>query len=100
MHALLIPRAGEELKDKRLPPSFLAIVARLDPQLELVSRKDLLILKGDEDASVPWSASEAFVSRLPPAKTEVVGYPGVGHAYTEVMVEKCVDWIVKWRRQR
>ena len=99
MAALLIPRAGQEHKDKRLPPAFLATIAELDPQLERVSKKDLLILKGDEDPLVLWSASESFVSKLPPSRTEVVGYPGIGHAYPDAMKEKCAEWIVHWRRK-
>ena len=85
---------------KRLPPTFLDIVAKLDPRLEIVSGKDLLILKGDVDKLVPWSACEGFVSGLDPTNTEVVGYPGVGHAFSEEMREKSADWIAQWRRRR
>ena len=92
--------AAQNNKDKLLPKSFLDTVAQLDPQVGKVSLKDLLILKGDDDPLVPWSASEAFVSRLPPDRVEVVGYPGVGHAFPDVMLEKSADWIVGWRRRR
>lgn len=92
-------RAGGERKDIRLPKTFLELVTNLDPQVEELSKKDLLILKGDEDPLVPWTASQDFVSRLPSDKTEVVGYPGVGHAYPQAMLEKFTEWVVQWRRR-
>lgn len=92
----MIPRATEEKKDERLPQPFLDLVAKLDPKLEVISRKDLLILKGDEDQLVPWEASEEFVGKLPKNKVEVVGYPGVGHAFPLEMRKKSAKWIVEW----
>jgi predicted esterase len=92
----MIPRAGEEKKEERLPKAFLELVATLDPKLDVISKKDMLILKGDEDKLVPWEASEEFVGKLPKDKAEVVGYPGVGHAFTDTMLEKSAGWIVEW----
>jgi predicted esterase len=97
--ALVSQRAGNKEKDKRLPKLFLDLVAKLDPKLENVSRKEVLILKGDEDELVPWSASQEFVGRLPNERKEVVGFPGVGHKFTDQMMAKAVSWIVEWRER-
>jgi len=97
--SLMLQRAGEQDREARLPQAFLDIVVKLDPRLETVSTKDLLILKGDDDNLVPWSASQRFVSALPPEKVEVVGYPGVGHAFPDAMLKKSAAWIVDWRRR-
>ena len=92
--ALMIPRA-EEKREERLPQAFLDLVAKLDPKLDIISKKDLLILKGDEDLLVPWKASEEFVSKLPKGRVEVIGYP-CGHAFPDAMLEKSAGWIVNW----
>lgn len=92
---LMIPRATEAKKDELLPQPFLDLVAKLDPKLDIISKKDILILKGDEDQLVPWEASEEFVSKLPKEKTEVVGFP-CGHAFPDAMLEKSASWIVEW----
>lgn len=97
---LMTQRAGEQDRLVRLPPAFLDLVSKLDPTVENVSKKDVLILKGDDDPLVPWSASEPFVSSLPKERAEVVGYPGVGHAFPKEMLEKAAGWIVEWRRRR
>src|SRR5436305_13599162 len=94
---LMLHRAEEQDREARLPPSFLALVSKLGPSPDVLSRKDLLVLKGDDDQLVLWSASQGFVSLLPPDKAEVVGYPGVGHAFTVEMREKSAEWIVQWR---
>ena len=93
----MLQRAGEQDREARLPPAFLELVSKLGPSPDVLSRKDVLILKGDDDQLVPWSASQGFVSVLPPDKAEVVGYPGVGHAFTGEMREKSAEWIVQWR---
>ena len=93
--ALMIPRATEEKREERLPQAFLDLVAKLDPKLSIISKKDILILKGDQDLLVPWKASEEFVSKLPKDKSEVIGYP-CGHAFTDEMLEKSANWIVDW----
>lgn len=94
---LMLQRTGEQDRETRLPPAFLGLVSKLGPRPDVLSRKDLLILKGDDDQLVPWSASKGFVSLLPAEKAEVVGYPGVGHAFTNEMREKSAEWIVQWR---
>ena len=91
----MIPRA-EAKKEERLPQAFLDLVGRLDPKPDIISKKDILILKGDDDKLVPWEASKEFVSKLPKDKAEIVGYPGIGHAFTEEMLEKSASWIVEW----
>jgi predicted esterase len=92
----MILRAHGADKEKLLPQAFLDLVASLDPKLDVISKKDMLILKGDDDQLVPWEASEEFVSKLPKDKAEVVGYPGVGHAFTPEMQERSAKWIVDW----
>ena len=92
---LIIPRAGEK-KEQRLPQAFLDLVGELDPKLGVISKKDVLILKGDEDQLVPWEASDQFVNKLSKDKAEVVGYPGIGHVFTNAMLEKSASWIVDW----
>lgn len=94
---LMLQRTGEQDREARLPHAFLELVSKLGPRPDVLSRKDLLILKGDDDQLVPWSASQGFVSLLSPEKAEVVGYPGVGHAFTDEMREKSAEWIVQWR---
>jgi len=94
---LMLHRTGEQDREARLPHAFLELVSKLGPRPDVLSRKDLLILKGDDDQLVPWSASQGFVSLLLPEKAEVVGYPGVGHAFTDEMREKSAEWIVQWR---
>ena len=85
---------------ERMPEGFMKVVEELGPRIEKVGAKDVLILKGDEDALVPWSASEEWVSKLPKERAEVVGYPGVGHAFPEAMKEKLANWINDWRLNR
>jgi predicted esterase len=94
---LMLQRAGGQDREARLPPAFLGLISKLGPKPDVLSKKDLLILKGDDDQLVPWSASQGFVSLLPPDKAEVVGYPGVGHAFTGEMREKSAEWMVQWR---
>jgi predicted esterase len=94
---LMLQRAGEQERETRLPPAFLGLVSKLGPRPDSLSRKDLLILKGDDDQLVPWSASQGFVSLLPPEKAEVIGYPGVGHAFTDEMRDESAEWIANWR---
>ena len=95
----MIQRAGEQDRETRLPRSFLGLVSKLGPKPDVLSRKDLLILKGDDDQIVPWSASQGFVSLLPKDKAEVIGFPGVGHAFTDEMRDKGAEWIVDWQQR-
>lgn len=95
--ALVTPRAGREV-ETLLPAEFVKTVRSLSPRVEKVSKKDILILRGEDDVLVPWSASEAFVGQLPTSKTEVVGFPKVGHELYGGMVEKTVEWIHRWRQ--
>lgn len=92
---LMLPRATEEKKAERLPKAFLELVSKLDPKLDVISKKDMLILKGNDDVLVPWAASEKFVGKLPKDKAEVEGFP-CGHAFTDEMLEKSASWVVDW----
>lgn len=93
----MTPRAGRDV-EMLLPADFVKTVRALAPRVEEVSKKDILILRGENDLLVPWSASESFVGQLPASKTEVVGFPGIGHQLYGGMVEKTVDWIHNWRQ--
>lgn len=95
----MLSRVGEQERESHLPHAFLGLVSKLGPRPDILSRKDLLILYGDEDQVVPWSASQGFVSLLPKEKTEVIGFPGTGHAFTDEMRDKSAEWIVTWRRR-
>jgi hypothetical protein len=96
---LMLQRAGDQERETRLPHAFLGLVSKLGPSPDVLSRKDLLILKGDDDQLVPWSASQGFLSLLPPEKAKVIGFPGVGHAFTDEMRDKSAEWIFDWRRR-
>jgi hypothetical protein len=97
---LMLQRTGERDRETRLPHAFLELVSKLGPKPDVLSKKDLLILKGDEDQLVPWSASQGFVSLLPKDKAGVIGFPGVGHAFTDEMRDESAEWIVDWRRRQ
>lgn len=86
-------RAGTEHADERLPSSFLETVRKLQPRSEEVAKKDVLILKGNEDILVPWQPSQSFVDELPKSRARVIGYDGVGHALDKAMIEDTARWI-------
>ncbi|KIV78540.1 hypothetical protein PV11_06185 [Exophiala sideris] len=88
-------------KDSRqlVPPSFLGTVRRLQPNVEQVAKKSVLILKGNKDNLVPWEASQTFVEQLPKAKVQVIGYDGIGHALTKAMEEDTAKWILAFRKR-
>ena len=93
MPLLMKTRAGEDRLHERVPKSFIDVWDRIGPKVERVSRKHLLVLKGDEDPLVPWSASREFVESLPRERATVKGYEGVGHALTQEMVTDTAAWI-------
>lgn len=96
MPLLLASRAGENAQ-QLIPPSFVEVCRRLGATVEQVSRKHLLVLKGNEDVLVPWTASQEFVERLPRDKVTVKGYDGVGHAVTGDMIADAANWIQQIR---
>lgn len=89
-------RAGDKL-EQLVPTSFADVYHKLAPTVERVSRKHLLVLKGNEDPLVPWEASQAFVESLPREMATIKGYEGVGHAVTADMVADTAGWIKKIR---
>jgi hypothetical protein len=55
------------------------------------SGKSVLVLAGAEDALVPWAVSRAFVDALdvgPSGRKEVAVVRGVGHEFTDGMMEE------------
>lgn len=97
--ALMKIRAGKDKAAERLPDSFLETVRRLSPKFEEVAKKDMLILKGNDDVLVPWEPSQRFVDKLPKGKVSVVGYDGVGHALTDAMIQDTAKWIKGFRQR-
>lgn len=93
---LLTSRAGDDAAEK-VPPSLVETLQRFGTKANRLAEKDVLILKGDEDPLVPWTASETFVKKLPREKATVIGYHGVEHAVTKEMVDDTAVWIRKVR---
>lgn len=96
MPLLLASRASDNVR-QLVPPSLVDVCRKLGATVEQVSRKHLLVLKGNEDVLVPWTASQDFVERLPRDKVTVKGYDGVGHAVTGDMVADTAKWIQQIR---
>lgn len=92
MPLLLALRAGDNAT-QLVPASFVDVCRKLGATVEQVSRKYLLVLKGNEDVLVPWAVSQEFIERLPHDKVTVKGYDGVGHAVTGNMIADAADWI-------
>ncbi|KAI5304172.1 Folylpolyglutamate synthetase [Ascosphaera pollenicola] len=97
MHGRLatVPLPASE-KETLLPPAFLEVVNATGPSPEKLAGKDILVLKGDDDESVPFAAGEGFVNRLDADRVKVTGYPGVGHELTEGMMREGATWIREW----
>ena len=97
--ALLMRQRAGEKAEQLVPTSFLKTVDNLGATSDRVSRKDLLVLKGNEDPLVPWSASQDFINRLPQDKVTVKGYEKVGHAVTREMIDDTAAWILMIRQR-
>ena len=106
--ALISERAAQNgipLEPPYIPKTFLALVAQQDPATAPYTAADasnpfygkkILVLSGEDDKLVPWSASEKFVDNLnvgPDGVKEVVVAPGVGHECTKDMVRAMSKFI-------
>jgi predicted esterase len=106
-----------------LPDSFKRTLLRYDPgmmfrvkqeiPLQLL-QKHILVLSGNDDQLVPWSASKKFINALrkqfeqleqgqiqlkdnqTPGKLEVHTYDGVGHEFTDEMKTEFNKWILQF----
>lgn len=87
-------------KETLLPPTFIKMVQSTGPSAEKLAGKEILVLKGDDDELVPFRAGEELLSQVPTNSIEFVGYPGVGHKFTEEMRVKGAAWIREWLELR
>lgn len=87
-----------------LPGSFRRLLDRIDPGSHFrrtgeipsnLKKKNILVLSGERDPLVPWSASDAFVSKLQKESNtvEVQVISGVGHEYHPIMRERFRQWL-------
>jgi len=91
-----------------LPRSFLRILERDDPGTILrmkneihssLQRKNILVLAGEEDTLVPWTACTRFISQLQQQSKniQVKQYEGVGHVpYHPGMMKYFYDWFIQF----
>jgi predicted esterase len=90
-----------------MPRSFVQLLQRTDPGSHFrrtgeipasLKIKQILVLSGEADKLVPWSASAPFISQLQKEsdKIEVQVYEGTGHEYNLVMRKKFCDWLVQF----
>lgn len=81
------------------PDSFVDFVKSVDPASTKYTAQDssnpfygkkVLVLSGEVDKLVPWTASQGFVDGLEvgPGKKKVVVQTGIGHKVTDEMVEE------------
>ncbi|KAI5284163.1 hypothetical protein KEM54_001557 [Ascosphaera aggregata] len=78
-----------------LSPVFVETVKSVGPTVETLQDKDILILKGDNDNLVPFEGGREFIETLG-NRVKVIGFPGVGHEFTDGMVDKGASWITEW----
>lgn len=88
-----------------IPESLLETIKQFDPASQPYKATDasnpfwgkkVLVLSGQEDTLVPWSASKAFVEELevgPDGKKTISVQRGVGHECTARMVEEMSNFI-------
>lgn len=104
-----LQQSGLPVKPPFLPQSFLQVLERDDPGMilrltkqipESLKRKQILVLAGQKDILVPWTACANFISALQaqsPQNIEVKNYEGVGHiAYHPEMMKDFYNWFIKF----
>jgi len=102
-----LKKSGLPVEPPYLPPSFLRILERDDPGTIFrqtkeipasLKRKNILVLSGKEDALVPWTASNTFITALQEQSQsiEVKVYPDVGHEFAPIMVKDFHTWLLKF----
>ena len=94
MQNRLAPKRAREV----LSHALVSLIEAHDPTIDSFKGRKLLILKGDADTTVQWSACEHFVGQLDPNDTTVIGYADVGHACTDSMITQTASWINSYRQ--
>lgn len=105
---LMTPRAQQysiSLSPPHLPESLLSYIRQHDPvstpfQAQDASNpfmgKKILVLSGDIDTLVPWTASQKFVENLwvgNKGAKKVIVFPDVGHECTTTMIAEAAQFI-------
>jgi len=99
--------AGVKFEPPHMPQSLLELIQRDDPAASPCDAssspssnpffgKKILVLSGEADPLVPWSASEGFVEKLyvgDKGTKKVVIAPGVGHTCTPEMVNMMAEFV-------
>jgi len=100
-------QSGVKFEPPYVPESLLQLIKKddpaasshytsSDPSLNPFYGKKILVLEGEKDTLVPWSASKNFVENLcvgENGKKKVIIVPGVGHDCTPAMVEEAAAFI-------
>lgn len=78
------------LTTDKVPVSLAKSINALDPKVENMKGKRILVLSGAKDKLVPFDKGARFVEELKnsAASVQVEIYPGVGHRCTESMVDE------------
>lgn len=85
------------LTKEMMPDSLRETVSRIDPKVENMQGKRILILSGKKDKLVPFAKGAAFVEKLRnvAGSVQVEEYEGVGHRCTETMVGELSRFITR-----
>jgi len=87
-----------------LPQSFRQLLERTDPGSYFrrtgeipasLTRKHILVISGETDRLVPWSASEPFITRFNQEsdRLQVEIFSGIGHEYNPSMRDLFCAWM-------
>jgi acetyl esterase/lipase len=89
-----LPEPFRRLVDRNSPGSYFR---RTGDVPDALKTKDILILSGQDDNLVPWSASEPFVTKLQEGSpsVQVKLYPGVKHEFAPEMRTDFRNWFLK-----
>jgi len=90
-----------------LPKSFCQLLDRVDPGSifrhtgnipDSLKKKHILVLSGEDDPLVPWSAQESFISKLQQESNnvQVKVYPGVKHEFSAEMRQDFRSWFLQF----
>lgn len=83
------------LTQDRMPDSLINAVSFLDPKVENLKGKRILVLSGEKDKLVPFDKGAAFVEQVKQCaeSVQVEIYPGIGHKCTESMIDEMSRFI-------
>lgn len=85
------------LTQDKMPDALSKAIRDLDPKVENMRGKRILILSGAKDKLVPFDKGAAFVEELKKVagSVQVEVYPGVGHRCTETMIEELSRFVTR-----